>query len=238
MRPHAHAQKQGRATPSERQSDTPTRQADGNKAEIKPTSDFLTRAEERADSDKKTRHEATHAATVPPRADERQERRRKDTADTLTSQKPPRAAADIRTPEDGKPKPSDGRRTPRGATLRHHAHAHTSRTAADMHTHESATRVVMPQFYIYIIIILLYVSLYSLCLYILQFFSSCCLFSLRFSACALCARVILPRLCIIIHYLCIFIYKVSIYRYFMQFLCIRDCLALITIYIMRDTLTP
>ena len=102
----------GQGYPSERQSDTPTRHADGNKPEIKPVSDFLTRADQRADSDKKTRHEATHAATVPPRADERQERRRK----------PPRAAADIRTPEDGKPKPSDGRRTPR------ERHSDTTRT--------------------------------------------------------------------------------------------------------------
>lgn len=111
--PHTRA-KIGDGHPSERQSDTPTRAADGNKPEIKPVSDILTRADQRADSDKKTRHEATHAATVPPRADERQERRRKDTA------RPPhrpkktagRQADDTRTPGDGTPKPPDGRRTP------------------------------------------------------------------------------------------------------------------------------
>lgn len=111
--PHTRA-KIGQGYPlraSERHADTPT---DGNKAEIEPTSDILTRAEERADSDKKTRQTATHAATRPKRADERQERRRKDTA------RPPhrpkktagRQADDTRTPGDGTPKPPDGRRTP------------------------------------------------------------------------------------------------------------------------------
>lgn len=106
----------------ERHADTTT---DGNKPEIEPTSDILTRADQRADSDKKTRHEATHAATVPPRADERQERRRKDTARPPHQPKTAksgrrhqdaerRQADDTRTPEDGTRTPSDGRRTPRG----------------------------------------------------------------------------------------------------------------------------
>ena len=100
----------GQGYPSERQSDTAT---PPDKPENEPTSDFLTPPEEWADSDKKTRHEATHAATVPPRADERQERQRKDTAGTTSPAK--------NRPERP-PKPSDARRTPRGR------HSDTTRT--------------------------------------------------------------------------------------------------------------
>lgn len=113
---------------SERHADTAT---DGHKPEIEPVSDFLTPPDQRADSDKKTRHEATHAATRPKRADERQGRRRKDTADTLTSQKPPRAAAEtVRRQENAE-----------RATLRHHTHAPTHHERRRICTHARAQRV-------------------------------------------------------------------------------------------------
>ena len=230
MRPHAHALKQGRATPP---SVRATRRHRRTSPKTSPTSDFLTPPEERADSDKKTRHEATHAATVPPRADERQERQRKDTAGTTSPAK--------NRPERP-PKPSDARRTPRGR------HSDTTRTRPHItngggYARTRAIRVQLYRNFIYILLyFILYASLYILFVfYIIAFFFLLFIqcFSLHFSACALCARVILPRLCIFIQYLCIFIYKVSIYRYFMQFLYSRDCLALIYyIYITRDTLTP
>ena len=110
---------------SERHADTAT---DGNKPEIEPTSDILTRADQRADSDKKTRHRRNHAATVPPRADERQERRRKDTA--RPPRQPTRAAADIRTPKDGKRTPPDGRRR----------QADDTRTPRERHSDTTRTR--------------------------------------------------------------------------------------------------
>ena len=117
--PHTRA-KIGQGYPlraSKRHGDTAT---PSDKPEIEPTSDFLTRAEERADSNKKTRHEANHAATRPKRADERQERRRKDTA--RPPHQPTRAAADIRTPKDGKRTQPDGRRRREGG------HSDTTRT--------------------------------------------------------------------------------------------------------------
>ena len=101
---------------SERHADTPT---PSDKPEIKPTSDTLTRAERRADSDKKTRHEATHAATVPPRADERQERRRKDTARPPHQ---PKTAQSGRRHQDTRRRQADDTRTPRGR------HSDTTRT--------------------------------------------------------------------------------------------------------------
>ena len=116
--PHTRA-KIGQGHPlraSKRHADTAT---DGNKAEIKPTSDILTRAEQRADSDKKTRHEATHAATRPKRADERQERRRKDTA---RHPHQPKTAQSGRRHQDAERRQADDTRTPRGR------HSDTTRT--------------------------------------------------------------------------------------------------------------
>ena len=156
--PHTRA-KIGQGYPlraSERHGDTAT---DGNKPEIEPTRDFLTRADQRADSDKKTRHEATHAATRPKRADERQERRRKDTA--RHPRQPTRAAADIRTPKDGKRTTPERRE---GDTPTPRARAHTSRTAADMHA-RGRKRVVIAAYSIYI-----YIYIYAataLCIFIL-----------------------------------------------------------------------
>ena len=92
---------------SKRHGDTAT---DGNKPEIKPTSDILTRAEERAENDKKTRHRRHHAATVPPRADERQERRRKDTARPPHQ---PKTAQSGRRHQDAERRQADDTRTPR-----------------------------------------------------------------------------------------------------------------------------
>ena len=140
-----------------RHGDTAT---DGNKPEIEPTSDIFTRADRRADSDKKTRQTANHAATVPPMADERQERRRKDTA--RPPHQPTRAAADIRTPKDGK-RTTPERRESDTPTPRERAH--TSRTAADMYARKGATRVVMPIVF-YIIYIYIYAAT-ALCIFIL-----------------------------------------------------------------------
>lgn len=123
---------------SERHADTT---ADGNKPEIKPTSDILTRADQRADSDKKTRHEATHAATVPPRADERQERRRKDTARPLHQ---PKTAQSGRRHQDARRRQAETVRRQENAertTLRHHAHAPTHHERRRICTHTRAQRV-------------------------------------------------------------------------------------------------
>ena len=142
---------------SERHADTAT---DGNKPEIEPTSDIFTRADQRAESDKKTRHRRNHAATVPPRADERQERRRKDTA------RPPHQPKNLpeRPPTSGRRKTASGHRQTAGDGKRTtperresdtptpRARAHTSRTAADMYARKGATRVVIAAYSIYIYI--------------------------------------------------------------------------------------
>ena len=123
---------------SERHADTAT---DGNKPEIEPTSDFLTRAEERAENDKKTRHRRHHAATVPPRADERQERRRKDTARPPHQ---PKTAQSGRRHQDAERRQADTIRRQENAeraTLRHHAHAPTHHERRRICTHTRAQRV-------------------------------------------------------------------------------------------------
>ena len=161
---------------SERHADTAT---DGNKPEIEPTSDIFTRADQRAESDKKTRHRRNHAATVPPRADERQERRRKDTA------RPPHQPKNLpeRPPTSGRRKTASGHRqtagdgkrtTPerrKGDTPTPRARAHTSRTAADMYARKGATRVVIAAYSIYI-----YIYIYAataLCIFILCVYLLC-----------------------------------------------------------------
>ena len=119
--PHTRA-KIGQGYPSERQSDTPTRR----RTETSPKSSLqATFLHEPTDEPTATKRHDTKPHTPP------QDRRgqtsdksddEKTPRDHLTSQKPPRAAADIRTPKDGKRTPPDGRRTPRGR------HSDTTRT--------------------------------------------------------------------------------------------------------------
>ena len=254
--PHTRA-KIGEGYPSERQSDTPTRRWTETSPKSSPQATFWHEpkneptATKRHDTRPHTPPQGQRGQTSDRSDDERTPR------DHFTSQKPPTAAADIRTPEDGKRTTPERRKTAsghhqtagerrEGDTPTPRARAHTSRTAADMHARERYACSYVAILYI-LLYFILYASSYILFVFYIIAFSSCCLycFSFRFSACALCARVILPRLCIFMQYLCIFIYKVSIYRYFIQFLFIMRFLCkaatsyyLYYIYIMRDTLTP
>ena len=155
-----------------------------------------------------------------------------------------------RPPASGRRKTASGHRQTAGErregdTPTPRARAHTSRTAADMHARgRYACSYVAILYIYYYILFFMPLYIFSLSLYIIAFFFL--LFIVLFaplSACALCARVILPRLCIFMQYLCIFIYKVSIYRYFMQFLFIMRFLCKVAlsyrlyyIYTMRATL--
>lgn len=187
---------------------------DGNKPENEPVSDFLTRAEERAGSDKKTRHEATHAATRPKRADERQERRRKDTARPPHQ---PKTAQSGRRHQDARRRQAETVRRTRTDTTRTRSHITNGGGYVRTQERNACSYAHRISYYIYIYTV---TALYYALIYYILFiaFSSCCLYG------ALCARVILPRLCIFMQYLCIFIYKASIYRYFIQFLFIMQSL--------------
>lgn len=232
MRPHAHALKQGRATPP---SVRATRRHGGGRTQARNRAhkrlfDTARRMSRQRQKNTTRGHTRRHSAT---------EGRR---ATGATTKRHRRTTSPAKNRPGRPPKPSDARRTPRGR------HTDTTRTRPHItngggYARTRAQRVQLYRNFIYILLyFILYASLYILFVfYIIAFFFLLFIqcFSLHFSACALCARVILPRICIFIQYLCIFIYKVSIYRYFMQFLYSRDCLALIYyIYITRDTLTP
>lgn len=100
--------------------------------------------------------------------------RRGQTSDKSDDERTPRdhlASQPERPPTSGRRKTASGHRQTAGdaerATLRHHAHALTHHERRRICTHESATRVVMSQFYIIIyIILLLCASLYILFVFI------------------------------------------------------------------------
>lgn len=128
---------------------------DGNKPEIEPTSGFLTRADQRADSDKKTRHEATHAATRPKRADERQERRRKDTA---RHPHQPKTAQSGRRHQDAERRQAD---TVRRQETPRERHADTTRTRSHITNGGGYARTQERNACSYCRLYYLYIYLYS-----------------------------------------------------------------------------
>ena len=188
----------GQGYPSERQSDTATRRRTDTSPKSSPQATFWHRPKNEPTATKK--HDTR--PHTPPQCHRGQTSDKSDNEKTpphhFTSQKPPRAAAEtVRRQENAE-----------RATLRHHAHAPTHHERRRICTHEGATRVVIPQFYIYIIIFYsLCLFIYSLCLLYYSFF----LLAVYIVLFAPLFRVCIMRACDIAAHM--YIYSIFMYIY-------------------------